>query len=361
MRPPEVKVYRNGLYWQAKWYDADGRRHARGLGARAQVIECDAWAAALEIQADLRRVVDETERKRVPSLREAVDRWFAENDDLADSSADLYHRTFRRLADIVGWDRTLELISGDDIDAFERSVKHLALITRRRETRHLDVLFRWASDRGWVTNVPTAGRKTSIPPVVRETVYVSLDDLDRMLEAATDRGHRLLLALCRLAGLRLQEAMFLEWRDIDWQGGRLTVRVRRGKRTTKERQRSVPMEPWLAELLQAEAGAPLAKVCGPMTKHRASALTADVMAACGLDYPDRHHALRRSLETDWLDRGLNPMSVCTWLGHHPTVAMKHYNDDRLAMSQVSGQNARPASNGPLRPSSRHNQCHKAGS
>lgn len=355
----EVHVHRNGQYWQARWTDQDGRRMCRGLGNRATVTQADAWAAALRLQDELRAEADQAERRRVPSLREAVDRWALENDDLAETSADLYHRTFRRLADIVGWDRMIDQVGGEDIDRFEASVKRLALITRRREMRHLGVLFRWAAERGWVSDLPTAGRKTAIPPVVRETVYVSLDDLERMLEAATDPHHRLLLAILRLAGLRLQEALHLEWRDVDWSKMTLTVRVRRGKRTTKERQRTLPIEPWLAEILREHAGVPMAKVCGGMTKHRASALTADVMDACGLTYPDRHHALRRSLETDWLDRGLNPMSVCTWLGHHPTVAMKHYNDDRLAMSVVSGHDARPAVTGPLRPA-RHNHRHNLG-
>ena len=81
--------------------------------------------------------------------------------------------------------------------------------------RHLGVLFRWAMERWWVKDIPTAGRKIAIRHVVRETEYVSVDDLERMLGAAVDPRHRLLLAILRLAGLRLQEALHLEWRDID--------------------------------------------------------------------------------------------------------------------------------------------------
>jgi len=94
--------------------------------------------------------------------------------------------------------------------------------------------------------------------------YVSLDELDELLNACPNWGWKLQIALCRLAGLRRGEALSLTWADIDWDRHRLTVIAEKtGAR------RVVPIEPKLSQLLldafaQAEEG--VKRVC-PISRH----------------------------------------------------------------------------------------------
>jgi len=53
--------------------------------------------------------------------------------------------------------------------------------------------------------------------------YITLEELDKLLNACPNRSWKMLIALCRLAGLRRGEALELMWSDIDWQNHRLTV------------------------------------------------------------------------------------------------------------------------------------------
>jgi len=55
-----------------------------------------------------------------------------------------------------------------------------------------------------------------------------------------------------------------------------------------------------------------------------------------------YHTLRKNCETDWL-AAYPVMDVCRWLGHSPTVAMKHYHQTTAStMRRAAGLVADPA-------------------
>jgi len=47
--------------------------------------------------------------------------------------------------------------------------------------------------------------------------YVRLEELDKLLDACQNVGWKMLIALCRLAGLRRGGALQLLWSDINWE------------------------------------------------------------------------------------------------------------------------------------------------
>lgn len=346
-----VTVHRNGEYWQARWVQ-DGKRKAKGLGSRAKVSEAEAWAAALKLQSEMRREVADRADAAVPSWGELCVRWTILNEDLKATSMELYQRTWRRMAGVIGRDHPVDAIGEHEIREFEAAIAHLQLITRRRELRHLKTIFRFAQERGWILALPTAGRATSVPPIERTQAYVTLGDFARMVEGATSDEHRLVLALCRLAGLRLGEALRLRWADIDWSAKMLTVHAEAGRRTTKQRRREVPIEDWLLELLKAaydRAESLPERISGGMTKDEATGRTRLLLERLKLSYPKPHHSLRGSLVTDWHGRDYPTMDVCAWLGHSPQVAAKHYHDAKQAMWRVNGTAPPKKTSGPLRP------------
>src|SRR5262245_46911212 len=104
-------------------------------------------------------------------------------------------------------------------------------------------------------------------PVVKDWHYVTEQEFGKLMAAARP-AWRLLLGLSRWAGLRLEEALQLPWRKVDWQNRRLTVISRddsaaEGGFTVKDKEaRVVPISPELYALLKA-AYEPVAELVIP--------------------------------------------------------------------------------------------------
>ncbi|MBN2272204.1 MAG: tyrosine-type recombinase/integrase [Sedimentisphaerales bacterium] len=151
--------------------------------------------------------------------------------------------------------------------------------------------------------------------------YVSLEELDKLLDACPSWGWRLQIALCRLAGLRRGEALSLTWADIDWDHHRLTVIAEK-----TSRQRIVPIEPKLYQLLldafdQAEEREK--RIC-PISRHGLWRNFQVYRKRAGLEkWKDAFKVMRRNCETDW-SQVYPQYVVSTWLGHGIEVSARHY-------------------------------------
>lgn len=90
-----------------------------------------------------------------------------------------------------------------------------------------------------VEHMPFAKHEKPLPMVL------SVDEVRRLLAAATNAKHRAMLTLVYATGARLNEAVHLRVGDID--GERMTVHIRNGK---GGKPRMVPMSAALRELLR---------------------------------------------------------------------------------------------------------------
>ena len=136
--------------------------------------------------------------------------------------------------------------------------------TVRKHLRTLRAVFNWAKHYGYVRNNPFAELQGRPLPSGSKH-HVALDELDKLLTAAPSPGWRCMFALCRLAGLRRDEARTLSWSGraeddrgelhevgVDWEGKRIRL-----VSTKTHKYRVVPMVPKLEEvLLAAFASAP---------------------------------------------------------------------------------------------------------
>jgi integrase len=151
--------------------------------------------------------------------------------------------------------------------------------------------------------------------------YVTLDELDKLLDACPSWGWKMLIALCRLAGLRRGETLELSWSDIDWQNHRLTVIAEK-----TGRRRVVPIEPKLYQLLldafeQAEENE--VRVC-PISQHGLWRNFQVIRRRAGLEkWKDAFKVMRRNCETDWAQR-YPQYAVSAWIGHGIEVSARHY-------------------------------------
>lgn len=131
----------------------------------------------------------------------------------------------------------------------------------------------------------------------------------------------MLIALCRLAGLRRGEALELTWSAIDWQERRIVVIAQK-----TGRRRILPIQPKLYELLLdgfelAEEGED--RIC-PVSSYCLWRNFQTIRERAGLaKWKDAFQVLRRNCETDWAQE-YPQYAVSKWIGHDIKVSARHY-------------------------------------
>ncbi len=156
--------------------------------------------------------------------------------------------------------------------------------------------------------------------------YVTLGQLDRLLDACPSLGWKMLISLCRLAGLRRGEALDLPWSAVDWHSRILTVFASKTERHGGNK-RVVPIQPKLLALLtDAKANAPPEedRICGGVSRHCLWRNFQVIRKHAGLaHWEDAFQVMRRNCETDWAQH-FPQYAVSEWIGHDITVSAVHY-------------------------------------
>ena len=155
--------------------------------------------------------------------------------------------------------------------------------------------------------------------------YWTADLVGRLLDALGDQGHhpaRTAALIMWRTGLRVSEALELEWRDLHYREDPPTLQVRESK---TRRPRTVRMHDELVQLFRnwpADHG-PRDKVV-PISMRTALRHIIDAVVAAGLDRESPGtgkrrlgaHSLRHSAARHWLVVGRVPLNVVSqWLGH----------------------------------------------
>ncbi len=312
-----VTVQKNGKYWQARWYDSNGRQRGKSLG---RCTKREANAKARELESRLNNGA--SPQGHTPTLAAYCERFLANRPDLSEGTAALYRQTIRSLCDHFGPNCRLDRITRADAADWRASLSRagMAAATISRKTREAKCLFKAATDEDAIPYSPFERLKATTPPSDKQWKYVDQETLGRLLFACPSDHWQRLLALCRLAGLRQGEALRLQWADVDLKRRQLLIRNPEGHQTTKKRSRKVPICPELYRLL---AGF---RAIGPVVDLHGN-LWREFRAICrraGLEpWAKWCHTLRKNCETDW-SRELPLHVVTEWLGNSPAVAIKHY-------------------------------------
>ncbi|HWH79629.1 MAG TPA: tyrosine-type recombinase/integrase [Candidatus Binatus sp.] len=162
--------------------------------------------------------------------------------------------------------------------------------------------------------------------------YVNRETVEQVLTSCKSVEWRLVIALCRYAGLRCpSEHLRLRRGDIDWGKGRFRVRGKGNK------DRTVPLFPELRPFLEAAESA--AKLNATYLIVRWREVTAGAWrqkmlrllhAAGATPWPRLFHNLRASCETDLVAAGHPLHVVGRWLGNSEAIARRHYLQPREA-------------------------------
>ena len=321
MKPIVVNVSPAGLYWQARWTDpATGRRIRRNVGRVDAMTKYDAEVEAARIQLELANP-EYVQPGTAPKLSAWRDKMLA---DLAESRSDNTHASYslvfdhliRRFGDVRmdkvtpamarQWRKSLD--SGD----FSGYTTSTYLSRARR-------IWESARREGFVGSNPFRGVASEKTREATEHEYVTVTHLDAMIERCPSPAYTLTLALARLAGLRAFEIAELKWEDIDFKMG--SISLYSGVETTKRRSRIVPMCEKLRTILEAQTDRTGLVITETIDRR----ILKTIAEAAGVpDYGRPLQTLRANREQDWLSDRHEWTQVARWMGHHPTVAYKHY-------------------------------------
>ncbi|MEO6596737.1 MAG: tyrosine-type recombinase/integrase [Planctomycetota bacterium] len=163
-----------------------------------------------------------------------------------------------------------------------------------------------------VEHIPFAKTQKKLPTVL------SVDEVRRLLSAATNIKHRAVLSLIYGTGVRLNEATHLRISDID--GQRMMVHIRCGK---GGKPRMVPMSPALRDLLRtywmqyrpSDYLFPGKHADRPLDESSVQNACIKARLRAQIDKAASPHTLRHSFATHLLELGVDLRTIQKLLGH----------------------------------------------
>ena len=319
-------VSANGQHWQG-WAVVAGKRHKFGLGPMSEMSRRSAMFRAHARAVEIATGADKGGGVPISTWMQTYRGQNAHR--LADSTLKLFDHTAKLIGERYGTSTPVHAIKPVDAMDFPRwltAEKKMGDSSVWGVVRRAKTIFAAAEDAELVARNPF--RTVSAPaPGSSAWEYVGADVLERILQACPNDSWRAVFALARHAGLRANEIESLAWADIDWQARTMTIHPRQHRETTKKRLRVCPIIPTLhAELVRIRDAHPASEKpthqLGACNRNRDARR---ILKSAGVgDYGKTLHALRKSLESDWISK--YPIAdVCAWLGNSPAVAMQFYH------------------------------------
>lgn len=336
-----VTLCSNGNYWQAQWFDSNGIRQRRSLGSKKAMNKREARAACVEMAATMLLEPAHRDHRGSPTVEAWWGLYEPMRTDLKDGTLTIHKAAWERFTKTVRPTLTMDKITARHGFAFAAKLAGSGLTTSGQSCymRSVKAMLEYARKGRFIPTNPWVDVPAGQSEAQHDWKQVSRDDFAKMLDQCPNAGWRALLALCRYAGLRRGEALRLTVNDINWTASTLNV-YPEGAEGTKQRFRVVPIDPALMPiLLEAREASDDGRVC-PVSHNNLDANATAIAERAGVGrYAKPFHTLRKNLESEWLaDHPI--MDVCKWLGHSPSVAMRHYHATTAAsMARVTGQKA----------------------
>ncbi|MBP3556317.1 MAG: tyrosine-type recombinase/integrase [Thermoguttaceae bacterium] len=200
--------------------------------------------------------------------------------------------------------------------------------TRAGVVRDVSRVFAWGVANELIERNPFSGLKRGSFKNKRRETFVSRADYAKLLDACPNQETRTLIALYRIGGLRKEEALRAEWRDVDWEGGRMLVRSPKTARIGKPT-RIIPLFPELRAELEAlwelvpVGGSPyvIAEGRNPNTVWKR---VERVVFWSGLPRWERLIQNMRSSRSNEVYRDFGSIAEAEWIGHNESTAREHY-------------------------------------
>ncbi len=330
-----VNLSSNVGYWQADWRDAANKRHKQSIGPKASLSRRHAQKLCKELENQLneRYCKGLARRGSIPLLREYIDAYVKDRTDLQPTTRYLFELTGRYLKTHFGQEIPIDRITRQGTREWRTALargdfsndRPMAEVSVCHRCADAKAIFKRAVDDDLILFNPFDRLKVHPPKPDKAWHYVTMEELDKLLAACKSTDWKVLVALCRLAGLRRGEALTLPWSAVDWQKRRLTVFAQKTERHGGNK-RIVPIDPKLYTiLLTAFQEAPEGrKTVGVVNPHCLWRNFTVIRKHAGLpNWKDAFQVMRRNCETDWAQR-FPQYAVSEWIGHDISVSATYY-------------------------------------
>lgn len=237
-------------------------------------------------------------------------------------------QTERRFFELVAPNIPIDEFRPSDARRFVADVSVIYCeATRAGIVKDAKRVFSWGVSRELLEKNPFDGiPKGSFKNKSRE-FFISRDDYARLLDASPSLEFRVLLALYRIGGLRKNEALAVEWRDVDFIRSRLLVHSPKTERYAGKESRIIPLFPELREELERlyeslPEGAPTFVIF-----HNRTAITQKlerVVFLAGLTRWERLIQNLRSSRAIEVYNDFGALAESEWIGHSSQTAKDHY-------------------------------------
>jgi site-specific recombinase XerD len=242
---------------------------------------------------------------------------------LSKATQTVYVRAVRQLAEHYG--RSPARISEEEVRQYLlylKDIKQVSGGTYAVALYGIKFIYRYTLRRAWRTlELARAPQNKKLP------VVLSTDEVRRVLQCVRRLHYRACLSTIYSCGLRIQEGVHLQVRDID--SDRMLIHVRYGKR---DKDRYVPLPQrtlemlrrywcshrhalWLFPARTGGSGGVIRKANKPMCMRGMRRAFQSALQACGIQKPATVHTLRHSYATHLLEAGVHLRLIQAYLGH----------------------------------------------
>ncbi|MEX1230753.1 MAG: phage integrase SAM-like domain-containing protein [Planctomycetaceae bacterium] len=362
---------RKGIF-ALEFVDVDGRRRLMSLDTRSErtastlfakinslitsrnfnlPVEAEVHDWLPSISRNLRKrmtefgLIGDHQRAAVNTLSGFLEDYISRRSDVKPATRTAWGHTIRNLNSFFDDDKPLIDITAGDAADFERFLKAgarqhgyaetttgdaLSAATIRKRIGNAKAFFQAAVEYELIERNPFAKFKTASPVNRKRSHFITLEDTEKLIDAAPDAQWRLLIALCRWGGLRNpSETLALRWEDVNFATGRMLVTSPKTEHHAGGENRWTPvfpeLRPYLEDALELDpisSGPVVKRYRDPSQNLRSQFLK--IIKRAGLKaWPKLFVNLRASRATELADQF--PSHVCAaWLGHTEAIADRHY-------------------------------------
>lgn len=238
----------------------------------------------------------------------------------------------RKLVAFFGAKKNLREINSGEADEFrlfllgqgleENSVRRYCGIAKQ--------FFGAAVKRKLIEENPFSGVVAAVTGNADKFYFLSRSDADKILEVCPDLQWKLIFVLTRFGGLRIPSELFqLKWSDIDWDGGKMTVRSPKTEHHKGKASRLVPIFPELRGLLKEAVDANRGKdgfvvpKCQNAVQNFRTTFQKIVKRAGLKPWAKLFQNLRSTRQTELCEQFPSHV-VSAWIGNSESVAKRHY-------------------------------------
>lgn len=301
-----IKYRRGGRYFPVE--HAGTFATLREANLRKQKV--GEWlAAGLDPQQELKKLT-----QTPVTMHSACEAWLASRRSISDSTRDTYRGHVARITDDLKV--APSLLTADDVNGW---VTRLEAEYQPRTIGLFVGTLRAVLDHAGVSPNPARDRRVELPRASRREVEPpTADDFLKVLQH-TNRRYRRVIVLLEQTGMRVSEAVELEWRDVDADGCRLRVSAETSKTNMA---RWVEVADWvLSDALGSQNGKP--RVFPGFTRQK---IHNALKAACveANVKPFGPHYLRHRRASIMHMRGVPVAQAAAFLGHSPKEHLDTY-------------------------------------